>query len=659
MITSKLQTPSVLRSFNRFALAALLCVPAVSRAAIPAAEKILPQDTLVLITIPDYSKLRDSYNNSPQKQFWNDPAMKPFKEKFFTKWNEDFVKPLERELNIHLDDYTNLLSGQLTLAVTQGDSKQADQADVGVLLLLDTKNKASQLKTNLSDLQKKWTDAGKTIKTEKIRGLDCYVVNLSSNDMPQTLKKLLPQKPQTQELPENESKKPAPKSELVVGQFDSLLIVGSSVKAVEKTLIPLTGGSMPALADLAAYEANHQTLFRDAPAYGWVNLKAFIDMFQKKPSQKSDPDSADSPDLNPEKILAATGVSGLKSLAFTYQNPPEGALMQFFIGVPESSRQGIFKILAGEAKETAPPPFIPADAIKFQRWRIDGQKTWAALEKMLADISPQWAGGLEFLLNTATSAAKEKDPNFDVRKNLIGNLGDDFITYEKPPRGTALDDLKSPPSMFLIGSPNPEQLAAALKSITVLMGQQGGKATEREFLGRKIFTVPLPQLPGMGGESPKNSTPRTLSYTASTAYLALSTDATLLEEYLRSNENKGKTLRETAGLTEATQRVVGPGTSLFGYENLAETMRVAFEIMKKDPNFGATPSGFSALPGVPAVPGGAKGLKEWLDFSLLPPYEKISKYFSMSVYGGGATVDGLMLKFFIPVPPQTKQASTK
>src|SRR5690349_8372418 len=111
MITSKLQTPSVLRSFNRFALAALLCVPAVSWAAIPAAEKILPQDTLVLITIPDYSKLRDSYNNSPQKQFWNDPAMKPFKEKFFTKWNEDFVKPLERELNIHLDDYTNLLSG--------------------------------------------------------------------------------------------------------------------------------------------------------------------------------------------------------------------------------------------------------------------------------------------------------------------------------------------------------------------------------------------------------------------------------------------------------------------------------------------------------------------------------------------------------------------
>jgi hypothetical protein len=656
---SKLPTLPKLRSFHFFILAGLLCASATSGAAIPSAEKILPQDTLVLVTVPDYTKLREGYNASPQKQFWNDPAMKPFKEKFLTKWREDFVKPLERELNVHWDDYTNLLSGQLTLAITQGDTQQSDHQDVGLLMMLDTKNKSAQIKTNLADLQKKWTDAGKTIKTEKIRGLDFYVVSLSSNDVPQTLRKFFPQKTPTQELPDSKPKK-SPKSELVVGQFESMLIVGSSVKVVEKTLIPLTGGSFPALADLAIYDANHQSLFRDTPIYAWINLKAFVDLFQKKPEQKPDADSADpTSGISPEKVLAATGISGLKTLAFTYRNLPEGALMQFFIGVPDSGRQGIFKILAGEPKETTPPPFIPAEAIKFQRWRIDGQKTWATLEKMLADISPQWSGGLEFLLSTATAAAKEKDPSFDVRKNLIGNLGDDFVSYEKAPRGSTLDELKSPPSLFLIGSPNPEQLAAALKNIFVLMSQQSGKATEREFLGRKIFTVPLPQLPGMASESSRSATPRMLNYAAGTAYLAISTDASLLEEYLRSSENKGKTLRETEGLNEATQRVVGPGTSLYGFENLADTMRIAFDIMKKDPTFGTTPSGFSSLPGVPAVPGSGKGFRDWLDFSLLPPFEKISKYFYFTVYGAGASVDGLTLKMFVPVPPQIKQASAK
>src|SRR5258706_4514714 len=315
-MTSKLLTPSARRSFNLWTIIALLCISANSRAAIPTAEKILPQDTLVLLTIPDYAKLRDGYNNSPQKQFWNDPAMKPFKEKFFTKWREDFVKPLEHELNVHFDDYTNFLSGQVTLAITQGEGAKANPDDVGMLLFVDTKNKGTQLKTNLSELQKKWTDAGKTIKTEKIRGLDFYVVSLSSNDVPQTLKKRFPRKAQTQELPDSESKKLPPKTELVIGQFESMLIVGSSVKVVEKSLIPLTGGSLPALADLAAYEANHQALFRDVPVYGWVNLKAFVDLFHKKPAQKPDADSPEiSADVSPEKILTATGVSGLKTLA--------------------------------------------------------------------------------------------------------------------------------------------------------------------------------------------------------------------------------------------------------------------------------------------------------------------------------------------------------
>ncbi len=36
--------------------------------------------------------------------------------------------------------------------------------------------KASQLKTNLADLKKKWIDAGKNVKTEKIRDIEFSVI---------------------------------------------------------------------------------------------------------------------------------------------------------------------------------------------------------------------------------------------------------------------------------------------------------------------------------------------------------------------------------------------------------------------------------------------------------------------------------------------------
>src|SRR5882762_8982211 len=122
------------------------------------------------------------------------------------------------------------------------------------------------------NLRKKWVDSGKTLRTEKIRDFEFSIVSLSSNDVPSTLKGFFPQRTEVHELGEENDTKSA-KNELVIGQADSLLIVGDSIKAVEKIVIRLTGGSMPALSELAAYNANHQSLFRDAPLYGWVNLK--------------------------------------------------------------------------------------------------------------------------------------------------------------------------------------------------------------------------------------------------------------------------------------------------------------------------------------------------------------------------------------------------
>src|SRR5262245_46543330 len=73
-------------------------------AAIPPAEKILPDDTLVLVSVPDSAKMREIYKKSPQIQFWNDAAMKPFREKFITKFKEELVQPLERDLSIQFKD---------------------------------------------------------------------------------------------------------------------------------------------------------------------------------------------------------------------------------------------------------------------------------------------------------------------------------------------------------------------------------------------------------------------------------------------------------------------------------------------------------------------------------------------------------------------------
>src|SRR5882724_11250823 len=97
--------------------------------AVPPPEKLLPEDTLVVLTAPDFAKMREVYQKSQPSQLWNDPAMKPLREKFLTKWKEEFVQPLERELDVRFDDYTSLPQGQVTFALTQnGWQGQEDQA---------------------------------------------------------------------------------------------------------------------------------------------------------------------------------------------------------------------------------------------------------------------------------------------------------------------------------------------------------------------------------------------------------------------------------------------------------------------------------------------------------------------------------------------------
>jgi hypothetical protein len=633
------------------AWAGLITVACGAWAAIPSPERLLPDDTLVLVTAPDFAKLKETWSKLPQSQCWNDPAMKPFKEKFLTKWKEEVKDPLERELSIKFDSYTELLQGQLTFAVTQNGWQGQDDQSPGLLLLVDSKDKSSQLKKNLADLRKKWVDAGKNLKTERIRDIDFTVLPLSSNDVPKTLRRLFPKSNKVEELgDEKETKKEPAKDELILGQADSLLIVGNSTKAVEKVVSRLAGGSVPPLADQASYQANHIALFRNSPFYVWVNAKAFVDLLLKEASQKKEnPDAPNPFDLKPEKVVTALGLSALRTIALTFQDSNEGQTFQAFVGAPEASRQGIFKILAGEAKETMPPPFVPADAVKFQRWRIDGQKAWATIEKMMSDISPQMIGGVNFLIDSANNMAKDKDPGFDIRKNLLGNIGDDIISYEKVSRGKTIAEWASPPSMYLLGSPNPEQFAGALKSILVFISQQTGTTPEqREFLGRKIYSIPLKAM-GMGTSGGSGAAAPTLHYTASGRYVALSTDAALVEEYLRSSESQGKTLRETPGLADAAQRVTGPGTCLFGYQNESETMKTLVELLRKEP---AGTNGVNSLAlGLSSVTGAGQALKDWLDFSLLPPFERIAKYFSFSVYGGGATTDGLSFKMFEPVPP--------
>src|SRR5688572_21215981 len=87
-------------------------------APVPPPDKLLPADTVAVLTITDYQKAKGDWDKWALVRLWKDGAMKPFREKFHTKLKADLMEPLEREFGVKFADYKDLCQGQVTLAFT-------------------------------------------------------------------------------------------------------------------------------------------------------------------------------------------------------------------------------------------------------------------------------------------------------------------------------------------------------------------------------------------------------------------------------------------------------------------------------------------------------------------------------------------------------------
>ena len=133
----------------------------------------------------------------------------------------------------------------------------------------------------------------------------------------------------------------------------------------------------------------------------------------------------------------------------------------------------------------------------------------------------------------------------------------------------------------------------------------------------------------------------------------MSTDPSTLEEYMRSTESQARSLSEIPGLMEAAEKVTGSATALFGYENQLESERADYELLKKD-GILATNNIITSLPIILGMPNPQMAIRQWSDFSLLPSFDRLAKYFHFTAYGVSSTADGITFKFFAPTPPQLR-----
>jgi hypothetical protein len=632
--------------------ALLLCARTAAAAAEPPAQKLLPKDTVMVVAVPDTGKALEVLTNSAMGRLWRDPMLKAFTDKFSAKLQTAAVGPLERQLGIQFADYQGLARGQMTFALIPVDHPAKPDEHYAAVFIIDAGGHAAQLAANLTAVKKKWIDAGKTLKTDNIRGTEFATLMMSTADF--SPEKLLPGLVATNDddiLPQA----PPEKVELTFGQSGSLLIVSQSSQVIEKILARQAGGMLAGLDEQPDFQRDFAARFQDASLFAWVNIGALM-AGPEKPSIPAAGQSLLGDAVAANGAMAALGLTGLTTASIACRDTPEGLNTQIFIGAPESSRRGLLQVLAIEARDSGPPPFVPADAVKFSRIRLDLPKSWRSLEATLNQLSPAYAQSLDYVLGLAGKSDNEK---YDLKSELLAYLGDDIMTYQRSPVDTTLGDLQDAPEILLIGSPNPWKLGIAIKTAMGLF-VPASSIKDREFLGRRIYTANLPVSLLSGSH--------TTYFAASSGYVALTGDVEMLEEFLRSTDSDKPGLSRTPGLAEAAQKAGGGmSAGIFTYENDKESMRALLETLRKESvsapdllalfglqfnlNSDKVTLGLQLNSDKTSTVREAGQFKDWCDFSLLPPAGALTKYFNFSVWAGGFTPDGFSLNYFAPAPP--------
>lgn len=633
----------------------LIGVVAITVAATPPGEQLLPIDTIAILDVPDCRQFAAAFRDAPTVRFWNDPAMTKFRQKFTERLTEKLIMPLETQLGIKTKEVVDLFQGQLTLGVTLTGWEKQTNSVPSITLIVDSRDKTDQLKQLLSVVRAKLAESNHKIRSERIRDIEFITCEIHpvlpvSSTKTSSRADYSTGTSTAAEPGANVATADPPRSvELTFGQAGSLLIVSTCLQDLQKVIARIQGGNVPSLAEKPAFEIAHRIAFRDAAAFAWTDLSAIYKAVLDTQAGAVDQTHDKTVPAEVEKLLPTIGFAGMKSIACAIRNNVDGTFVDLFLAVPQEDRKGIFKMFSFDPKEAEPPPWVPADVLQFSRLRLDGQKSWAAIESTINEISP---GVLSFLIDQLNEAIRLKDPAFDFRRYFVQNLGDDMISYEKLPRDVTEQQLSSPPAIHLFASPQPERLIAAIKAVTLLLPAPLNtfEFKEREFQGKRILSLVPPSVAFLGAQS--SSTSAIMHLCAAGGYLAVANDSTILEEFVRAPESRTRSLSQIPGWQEAVKQVGGSHTGFLGYQNMAETVRILFAILKSTNSLdalrqsaGAFSAGMSQATGI---------LGDYADFALLPDFEAVSKYFGIFVCAGATLPEGYTLRCIFHTPPNAE-----
>jgi len=623
----------------------LLCSPVFVRAkTLPETAKLLPPETILLVDIDNFNQFRTRFEKTKLYKLYKDPAMAAFVDDFKSKWREK-IHQLDNEFIRVVIEADALPQGRVAVALVlnppMAETKDADE--LPLLFITQWGQATDKIKEAVKKMVKKAIEDGAYRKTEDYRGVSITTITGQSS------------------------------ADVSYCFIDDGLIESMNPDVLKFVIAHIKGAASPTLADDTDYTTTIKSIGPSAPGRidFYVNIKQIIKTI-----------IAEDNTGEIKTTIANLGLDNVTSLGCSIgSDAGEGSSFgKAFLKI-EGRKKGICKMLDIESATFRAPQFISALVCSVSFVNLNIQNAYNELANILTGFSPQFAAMMYMPL---LPPSPQGEPPLQLKADIIDHLGSQIITAQSKPLFNA-GAWPSTESLVAVAVNDSSALEKSLSFLHSRVIAPNNPDARRELLGHTLYLVAPPTMlpasrPGertpmqaplevssddqppprpcrlLTGQAPaRPGAPKMpkLAFAVTDTHLIFASES-VVEQAIRALSSTGTVSVGSANWFNKAKSAVPSVVGLAGLQDSAASGELFWPVLRGLKQSGrkgkAEDSGIKI--GVGTSPGSvflqlmfSQAGSDLFNFSLLPEFDAVRKYFGLSAFYGISRPDGFFFEF--------------
>ncbi|MFH1882072.1 MAG: hypothetical protein ABIL62_05100 [Planctomycetota bacterium] len=621
---------------------------------LPDTAKLIPPETILLLDVDDFDRLRAQFEKTNFYKLYKDPAMAAFVDDFKTKWREKIRKP-DNELLRVIADIDTFPRGRVAVAFVLNEQINKDANEPPLLLITQWGQTIAKIKEAVDKTVEKAIEDGAHRQRQDYRGVGITTIIRQSS------------------------------AALSYCFIDDCLIGSMDLDVLKFVIAHIKGAESATLADDADYTATMKAAELSAQTQIdlYVNIKQIVKIIIAEDDTGKTKTTMDNLGLDNVTSFGCSIGPGPSTPASRKRGSTAGSNTSFgkaFLKV-RGEKKGICTMLDIETATLRVPQFIQPSAYSVSFVNLNIKKAYNELGNILNSISPQFAAMMYMPL---LPPSPQGEPPLQLKADIVDHLGSQIIIAQS--MSEPLSDASGPRQKKSLIAVAIENRSALEKSLSLLHGTllaANNPAARRQLLGHTIYLIdpaaifpasprrpnrPM-QIPGratpQGGNPPETPTMPKFAFTVTDTHLIFS-DESAVEQVIRALNSTETVSVITEEWFNKAKSAIPSVVGLASFQNDAasgeffwsELRELKKETSKseglltesKDTDSSTTIGvGVSSGSPFPRLMLSQAGY-DLFDFSLLPEFDEVRKYFGLSAFYGLSKPDGFFfeLKYLNP-----------